>query len=44
MSLQGTIKRYSLIIDYARRTSYPSFKEIHELLHIVLAEALKKYS
>jgi hypothetical protein len=31
MSLQGTIKRYSLIIDYARRTSYPSFKDILEM-------------
>jgi arginine repressor len=32
MSLQGTIKRYSLIIDYTRRYSCSSFKEINEML------------
>ncbi|MCJ7446529.1 MAG: WYL domain-containing protein [Bacteroidales bacterium] len=32
MSLQGTIKRYSLIIDKVRNSNFPSFKEIHEML------------
>jgi predicted DNA-binding transcriptional regulator YafY len=32
MSIQGTVKRYSLVIDHIRRSSFPSFKEIHELL------------
>lgn len=32
MSIQGTIKRYSLVIDHIRRSAFPSFKEIHELL------------
>jgi predicted DNA-binding transcriptional regulator YafY len=32
MSLQGTIKRYSLIINHARESSCPSFRDIHEML------------
>ncbi len=32
MSIQGTIKRYSLIIEHIRRSDFPSFREIHELL------------
>jgi len=32
MSIQGTIKRYSLVIDHIKRSAFPSFKEIHELL------------
>jgi predicted DNA-binding transcriptional regulator YafY len=32
MSVQGTIKRYSIIIDHIKRSEFPSFKEILELL------------
>lgn len=32
MSLQATIKRYSLIIDYTKRMQFPSFRDIHEML------------
>ncbi len=32
MSIQGTIKRYSLEIDHIRRSDFPSFREIHEFL------------